>query len=390
MAQAHSISAEQVINEGPVTASSDESLSQLRHRMEENDLRAIPVVNSKGRLEGAVSYRELVRFIQFNPESTDLEKVMHQPPEFDLDASLVELADLRINSGRKMMVALDGDRLAGVMGDREFLGVLPDVDELEQLSTREIASQELITVFEEDSVEKARHAMLDNNISRLPVIDNNGKLTGMVDSVDILRMLEARDKQSPGGRSGRRAGTDEVNVAGGGEKERMSKVTVDQIMDRTPTISEQHLKGKEAVQVMLDRSSTEIVFVEDSYPEQIVTVKDFVKFLEGFSRRDTVLVQLTGVEVDEEKAVIHNQIRKQLQGSLGRKLKRPEEITLRVKKSEKDGKKHRYEIDLKLKSEYGLTNINADGWDLMDVVDEALNELNEVIRRKHDKRTEHH
>jgi len=36
--------------------------------MEEKELRAIPVVDSNGGLEGVIGYRDLIRFIQFNPE----------------------------------------------------------------------------------------------------------------------------------------------------------------------------------------------------------------------------------------------------------------------------------------------------------------------------------
>jgi len=62
---------------------------------------------------------------------------------------------------------------------------------------------------------------------------------------------------------------------------------------------------------------------------------------------------------------------------------------LRVRKKEKDGKKHRWELEVQLVSEYGVTSIDEEGWKLLDTLDEALNELNTVIRKEHEKRTEH-
>jgi ribosome-associated translation inhibitor RaiA len=169
----------------------------------------------------------------------------------------------------------------------------------------------------------------------------------------------------------------------------MSDITVDQLMQRLVTTSEKHLNGQEAVELMVEQESSEIVFVDNHYPESIVTAKDLINYVAEFSFRDTVLVSITGLEEPEEKAVVHNQIRTQLQGSLGRKLKNPEEISLRIKKAEKDGRKHRYDIDLKLYSDYGMITVNESGWDMMEVVDEALNELNSIVREKHDKRTDH-
>jgi len=388
MRSAFEVSAEEVINTDPVTATTDESISQIKNRMEENELRAIPVVDEEENFSGAISYRELVRYVQFNPEITAPEKMMHQPPEFELDENLVELSDLRINSGRKMIIALENGKLEGIIGDYEFLDVLEEVSELDEISTSRLANFDVLTVDEDESLEKARHMMLDNNISRLPVIDN-GELTGKIDSVDILRMMIKRERQAAGGTSGRREGTREVNIAGGNEKEELSDVTVNQLMQESYLTNEEHMTAVEAVRSMKEDETDEIIFVEDGYPEEIVTLKDIIDHLAELAQRQTIMVQLTGVELPEEKAALHDKIRTQLQGSLGRKLKNPQEFKLRVRKKEKDGKKHRWELEVQLVSEYGVTSIDEEGWKLLDTLDEALNELNTVIRKEHEKRTEH-
>ncbi len=388
MRSAFEISAEEVMNTDPLTASTEESVSQIKNRMEEHELRVIPVVDENGDFAGAVGYRELVRFVQFNPEITAPEKMMHQPPEFETGDNLVELSDLRINSGRKMLVSLNGDKLAGVIGDQEFLEILGEVEELGDVSTSRFANFNVVMVEEDDLIDQARHAMLDNNISRLPVIDD-GELTGKLDSVDVLRMMIKRERQSAGGTSGRREGTEEVNIAGGKEKDKMSEITVDQLMQNSVSTSEEHMTGTEAIQKMQEEDEDEIIFVEDGYPEEIITLKDLVDHLAELAEQQTILVQLTGVDLPEEKAALHNKIRNQLRGSLGRKLKRPEELKLRVRKKEKDGKKHRWELEMQLVSEYGVTSVDEEGWELLDTLDEALNQLNTIIRKEHEKRTEH-
>lgn len=389
MKNAHDISAKEIINKNPVTASKEGSLKQLKNKMEDNDLRAIPVVDNEDNFVGAAGYRELIRWIQFNPETTKVKKVLHQPPEFEESDSLVELCDLRINSGRKMLVNLNGKKLNGVISDNEFLQGFADAVEIGKISTRDLATYDLFTSFEEDKLEEARHKMLDNNVSRLPVIDSDGNLTGIVSSVEIMRTMIKREVQNSGGTSGGRSGRDEVNIAGGKEKDSMSDITVSELMDRTPCMSEEHLDGDKAVEKMIKEDSHEIIFTSDGYPNELITAKDFIAYVADFSERDYVLVQLTGLDVPEEKAVVNKKIKNQLQGSLGRKLERPKELTLRFKKAEKDGKKHRYELDMKLFSEYGTTTINEDGWELMDVVDSALDQMNRVVRDKKEKRSEH-
>ncbi|MFB6204334.1 MAG: CBS domain-containing protein [Candidatus Nanohaloarchaea archaeon] len=386
MKSAFEITAGEMMEEDPETASSSESLSQIKNRMEEHDLRAIPVVNN-GKLKGAVGYRDLVRHLQFNPEQTNVEEVMHQPPEFERDDSLVDLADLRINSGRKMLVLTDQEKLSGIISDREFRDTLEEVEEVQDVSSMNLSPQELVTVFEEDSFEKARHMMLDRNISRLPVLDENGNLTGIVRSTDMLKMMVPRDRQPPGGTSGRTL--EDTKIAGGSEKDKISDIPVSEIMDRTPPTHEGHLDGGEAINEMVEKDSAELLIVDRRYPEGIVTVKDFIQYLDEMSFSDTVLVTLTGLELPEEKAALHEKIEKQLKGGLGRKLERPEELSVHIKKSETDGKKHRYEMILKLYSEYGLKSITEEGWDMLDTLDSALEELDEVIRREKEKREDH-
>lgn len=385
MKRVNDVKAENILEENPVTVSSDRSLSQVKNTMEEEDLRAVPVVSNKNTLEGVIGYRDLIRFLQFNPSKTKLSKVMHQPPEFDPEDSLVEVCDLRINSGRKLLVHEKGGKLQGVIGDDQFLEAFSDVKEISDLKTARISTRDVYTVFEEDSLEVARHRMLDNNISRLPVQDSNGNLTGILRSTDLLAAMVPREAPHSGGAAGDRKGN-EVFISGGGEKEAMSEVTVDQLMDRMATTSEEYLKGDEAVELMLEQGTTDIIYVDDKYPEAILTVKDLIKHVKGMGPSDTVLVQLIGVDVDEEKAALHDKIRKQLRGSLGRKLEKPEELSVHVKKSEKDGKKHRYEFIVKLHSEYGVTTVNEEGWEMLDVLDEALDELNSQIRTKKEKR----
>lgn len=381
------VSASQVMNEDCETIQNDSSIAKAKSKMESNNLRALTVVDSKNRVVGAIGYRDLIRHVQFNPNTTGLEKVMHQPPRFEENDSLVDIAELRIESGRKMLVNTQNDKLQGVVGDDEFRNAFVGKNAFSQVTTMDLGPNEVLTVFEDDSIEKARHKMLDNNISRLPVLDNNGDLTGIIKSTDLLQVMISRERQSSGGTSG--DSLRETQIAGGSEKESMSKIDVDEIMDRTPLTVEGHVDGDEAIEKMNDRDAKEIIVVEGGYPQTIVTVKDYIEEVANLRQRNTVLVNLTGIEVDEEKAAVHDKIATQLRGSLGRKLKRPEELNLRIKKAEKDGKKHRYEATMKLFSEYGQTTVQTEAWDLLEVVDDCLNALNRAIRDKKEKRTEH-
>ena len=384
MDNAANILASDIETENPPTVSNEKNLAQIKNRMENKDIRAIIVLNGDN-FEGVIGYRDLIRHLQFNPEKTKISKVLHQPPEYNEEDSLIDLCDLRINSGRKLLVRTKGGKIQGAVGDTEFLEISEEVKEIANVSTGDLSSSDLLTAFEEDSLEQARHSMLDNNVSRLPVLDENGNMTGMIKSTDLLKAMIPMDAQNSGGTSGSRSG-DDIKMAGGGEKEHMSAIPVKELMDRTVTTADKNMRADDAAEMMIENNSGEIIFVDGNYPQSIVTVKDLIDHIEDLKASDTVLVQLVGIEVPEEKAALHEKIKTQLRGSLGRKLEKPEELTVHIKKAEKDGTKHRYEFNVKLYSEYGVTTVQAEGWELLDVMDETLEELNTVVGKKKDKR----
>lgn len=385
MARSDSLTAKKFMDEHPVTVDKSDSLGSIKDKMEEEEIVAVPVVED-GKFAGVISYRELIRFLQFNPGRAKPEKVMHQPPEFEVDSNVRELAELRINSGRKMLVKTQGNKLKAVFGQREFLEAVTNCDEFENFNTARISTNDLETVYIDTTFEEARHLMLDKNISRLPVVDRNGKLEGIIRSTDLLSGMITRESIDSGGTAGDRHGTIEVNIAGGIEKRELSEVTVEHFINYDVLTSKESLKASEAAEKMFEEEKTEMVFVDDNYPESILTVKDFLQHLADNAFDQAVMVNITGLEVDEEKAAVFDKVKQQLQGSLGRKLERPEELSLVVKKADKDGKKHRYEVDLKLFSEYGVTTINEEAWDLLEVVDEALTELDKVVRKEKESR----
>jgi len=381
MRSIHDVSAKEVMNTEPKTVEITQSLGSIKDMMEEEGLRAVPVEHD-GNFKGVISYRELIRHAQYNPGASKLKKVVHNPPEFEAADSLVDVASLRIESGRKMIVNLEGDSLKGLISDQEFLDVAGDIKEFDKYSTRNLASDEVIKVFEKDPLDKARNMMLDNNISRLPVLDSEGELAGIIRSTDLLKMLVVPESQSDSGSSPRSV---QGALKGSGEKESMSDIPVEEVMNRSPLEIEGYGDAVDAVEKMKRNGQTDIIITKNGYPEAVLTVKDFVQYIKEQSHHNMVLVNLVGLDVEEEKAAAHDQIAKQLRGSLGRKVERPEELSMHFKKKEKDGKKHRYEVIAKFYSELGITTTTQEEWDLMNVVDQALDDINTQVRKEKDK-----
>ncbi|HLR20823.1 MAG TPA: CBS domain-containing protein [Tissierellaceae bacterium] len=58
---------------------------------------------------------------------------------------------------------------------------------------KDIMTKEVITVKEDDTAEKCARLLSQNNLSGLPVLDDNGKLVGMVTEGDLIRRASELD-----------------------------------------------------------------------------------------------------------------------------------------------------------------------------------------------------
>lgn len=115
----------------------------------------------------------------------------------DENTSLMRATRLmKENSIRRLPVVSHG-KLIGIVTDRDVKDASPskttslDVHELyyllSEMKVKEVMTPDPITLNGYDSLEKAAVIMLENKISGLPVISDDGQIEGLVSETDVLR-----------------------------------------------------------------------------------------------------------------------------------------------------------------------------------------------------------
>ncbi|MGQ9689434.1 MAG: CBS and ACT domain-containing protein [Desulfobaccales bacterium] len=113
------------------------------------------------------------------------------------DTSMMKAIHLmKQNRFRRLPVMHEG-RLVGIVSDRDLKEASPskattlDVHELyyllAELLVKDIMTRDPITVGPDDTVEHAAQLMLENTISGLPVVDDHGKVVGILTQSDVFR-----------------------------------------------------------------------------------------------------------------------------------------------------------------------------------------------------------
>lgn len=114
------------------------------------------------------------------------------------------LTDLRVGG----VPVLSGDRIVGVISKSDLVDPKSGLSSGGSRSVGEVMTHFVLTVRPTDPAALAISRMLDASIHRVVVVDEAGKLAGILSSIDVLRAIERGD----------RIGTDEPSAPRPAEK----------------------------------------------------------------------------------------------------------------------------------------------------------------------------
>jgi len=97
-----------------------------------------------------------------------------------------EAAALMASEDVGSLPILEGERLAGVVTDRDIVvrGIAEGKDP-RGMPVREIATRDPVSVSPEQSLDEALQLMASHQVRRLPVVDENDRLVGVLAQADV-------------------------------------------------------------------------------------------------------------------------------------------------------------------------------------------------------------
>jgi CBS domain-containing protein len=121
--------------------------------------------------------------------ATSVSDVMTSNPKtVDASSSVVEAAKLMRDEDTGIIPIVDGDRLAGTITDRDLaLRVVAEGRDPQTTTVAEVASRDLVTVDPQQDLDEALRLMARHQVRRLPVVEEDGKLVGILSQADVAR-----------------------------------------------------------------------------------------------------------------------------------------------------------------------------------------------------------
>src|SRR3954447_3777986 len=110
------------------------------------------------------------------------------PCTIDADQTVSYAARMLKDENVGLAPVVEGDRLVGTLTDRDIVTrVVAEGRDPQAVTAREVASTNLVTIDPQQDLDEALRLMASNQVRRLPVVQEDGRLVGVVAQADIAR-----------------------------------------------------------------------------------------------------------------------------------------------------------------------------------------------------------
>ena len=262
----------------------DERLGKIRSLFERENPKGIVVLDD-GDYVGIITERQLLQsHIEDDAKANVL--VRSNVPQISRDDDLRNVARMLVEGDTKVAPVFEDGELWGIITEDEILAAV--LDNLDVLTVEQIYTDEVIALREDDHLGKAINYLRENGISRLPVVNDNGRLTGMVTTHDIADFaVRTMERQHSGDRSG--------------DTDRMLDLPVYDLMNDPVETITQDETVKSAVEQMFDHGYAGLVVTPENDDTQIagiLTKTDVLRAL-TYTEEETMDVQITNIDLLE-------------------------------------------------------------------------------------------
>ena len=259
----------------------DERLGKVRSIFERENPKGVIVTNG-GTYAGVITERQLVQ--SHIEDDAKASVMMRNAPKVGRTDDVRDVARMLVEGGTKVAPVFEGEDLWGIVTEDAILEAVHD--NLDVLTVDQIYTEEVVTLTEDDHVGKAINHLREHGVSRLPVVNESGHLTGMVTTHDIADFaVRTMERQQKGDRSG--------------ETDRMLDLPVYDLMNSpVETVTLDATVG-DAVEQMFDNDYAGLVVTpadNDRMVAGILTKTDILRAL-TYTEEEAMDVQVTNVEL---------------------------------------------------------------------------------------------
>ncbi|GAA0311278.1 CBS domain-containing protein [Halarchaeum salinum] len=264
----------------------EERLGKVRALFEDDNPKGVIVTRAGGaEYEGVITQKQLLSsHIEDDTRAITIANPSGNAPRLDRTENVRDVARKLVEGGTKIAPVFEADQLWGVVTEDHILEAV--LDSLDALTVEQIYTADVVTVSEDDNVGTVINRLREHGISRLPVLDEDGALTGVVTTYDLVSFV-TRDieKTTRGDRRG--------------EVERMLDLPVSDVMSEPVETIRPDDSVESAVRTMLENDYAGLVVTTENEPDTVagvLTKTDVLRAL-SYTEEEHMDVQITNIDL---------------------------------------------------------------------------------------------
>jgi len=110
------------------------------------------------------------------------------PSTIEPDKTVADAAKLMRDEDAGLIPIVEGQKLAGTITDRDIaIRVVAEGKDPQSSTVRDVMTSRLVTVDPDQDLDEALRLMAEHQVRRLPVVEEDGKIVGIVSQADIAK-----------------------------------------------------------------------------------------------------------------------------------------------------------------------------------------------------------
>lgn len=311
---------------------------------------------------GVFSHQKLLK-TRVDINDLRLSKLFVRVPELRKSFSLVEVSALMFSSNLNLLPVVDGIFL-GVVNVHDVFRNVRGVPGLEGVKVMDIRHPIPIVVGEDAKLNKAFELMHDNHIDRLPVVDGNGKFSGFLSYVDVIKNYYyhhlKRDESLRPRAETKYFKPDRPNIPALPVSDFMNKSDPITISDGDSVFS--------AAERMAEKGVLSLLIIDGGVVKSIVTKRDILEAVmqTGLSVIQNIsFVGLDEIDVDDFVKAWVRKISSYHSEKLSFLIKNRFDVAVHIKEYSRAGNAHKYSVHVRASFPGGVVSSqNSHDWDL--------------------------
>lgn len=256
-----------LMSENLITIDKDQNLSDALKLLRKHNVSRLPVTNNK-ELVGIISERDIASKLGSSKSESMPASRFHISSVMVKDVITVletmqlgDVAELMLENGIGSVPVVSDDKMVGIVSKADFVTLAIGIA-FDKITVKEIMSEDVVAVSPTDRLIHARRQMIDSNIGRVPVIEDD-ELKGIITSKDLMRaFIDFRKK-----------------VPEKYQKSQIKEVLVENIMSSNPSFIPKEMTISEVSKIMIETGFNGLPVVENGKVIGIITQTDILRLI---------------------------------------------------------------------------------------------------------------